>query len=495
MSSDATLTHDLTAVVGRFSEINTWVAGDIMLDEYVIGDVGRISPEAPVPVVHVRERLSQLGGATNVARQIAALGSRVSLCGVIGQDTAGDAVLSACDDNGIDTRAVGRIEEGHTTHKIRVLGQGQQLVRLDWEENRPCPPEIAARLVARLEEGDSPDVVVLSDYAKGFLETGTIELLIGAARTHGVPVLVDPKKSDLAHYRGATIVKPNLRELEITAGRSLSAADDTTIAEIARRLADEAEIEAIVVTLGDRGVLMVPRRGEHSAIRARSRAVYDVTGAGDTVIAVLALGIAAGADLDDAARIANAAAGIAVGKVGATAVPAADLLSELAPRLTGKVMTRSGLAAQVEAWRLQGKRVVFTNGCFDLLHIGHISLLREAAQLGDVLVLAINSDDSVHRLKGDGRPLMPQAERAAILAALDCVDAVTVFEEDTPLETLEQVRPDILVKGQDYRLHEVVGRELVESAGGRVELVALRPDRSTSELIERIRNSQNSETD
>jgi D-beta-D-heptose 7-phosphate kinase/D-beta-D-heptose 1-phosphate adenosyltransferase len=482
--------HRLAGVVNRFPGIHAWVAGDIMLDEYVIGDVRRISPEAPVPVVHVRERLSRLGGATNVARQIAALGSRVSLCGMIGSDAAGDAVLAACKDNGIDARAVDRIEGVHTTHKIRVLAQGQQLVRLDWEETRPCPPEIAERLIDRLSGGEPPDVVVLSDYAKGFLEPGTISLLLETARSYGVPVLVDPKQRDFTVYRGATIVKPNLRELEAATGQRLSSVEDAVIAEAARGLAAAADLGAIVVTLGSRGILTVPRDGEHTAIRSQSRAVYDVTGAGDTTIAVLALSVAAGADLEDAARIANTAAGIAVGEVGAAAVSPADLLAGLAPRLTGKVMTRSGLAAQVEAWRLQGKRVVFTNGCFDLLHIGHLSLLREAAQLGDVLVLAINSDDSVHRLKGDGRPLMPEAERAAILAALDCVDAVTVFEEDTPLETLEQVRPDILVKGQDYRLHEVVGRELVEAAGGRVELVALSPDRSTSELIERIRKSR-----
>jgi len=488
MSSTGDSGLDLGAFVERFPTVNAWVAGDIMLDEYVIGNVRRISPEAPVPVVHVRERLSRRGGATNGARQIAALGARVSLCGVVGTDAAGDAVLAACTENHIDARAVDRISGSHTTHKIRVLGQGQQLVRLDWEETRPCPLEIAERLVARLAGGDPPDVVVLSDYGKGFLEADTIRLLLEAVRPHGVPVMVDPKKRDVAAYRGATIVKPNLRELEAATGRTLASEDDRAIAAAAREIAAAADLDAVVVTLGARGMLAVPSDREHTAIRGRSRSVYDVTGAGDTAIAVLALAVAAGADLEDAARIANTAAGIAVGEVGATAVPAAELLAELAPKHTVKVMTRNGLAAQVEAWRLQGKRVVFTNGCFDLLHIGHLKLLREAAQLGDVLVLAINSDESVRRLKGSGRPLMPQAERAAILAALDCVDAVTIFGEDTPLETLQQVRPDILVKGQDYRLDEVVGRELVEAAGGRVELVPLQPDRSTTELIERIRN-------
>ena len=479
----------LTEVVSRFPDLHVWVAGDIMLDEYIVGNVGRVSPEAPVPVVHVRERMWRLGGATNVARQIAALGAGVSLCGVIGSDEAGDRVLSACADNGIDTRAVGRMKQLPTTHKIRVLGQRQQLLRLDWEDGRPCPDDVAAGLVAQLEAGDPPDVLILSDYAKGFLTDHSTALLISAARRVGVPVLVDPKRPDLEAYGAATVVTPNLRELELATGRDLGSADDDAIADAARGVLAATGLEALVVTLGERGMLVVPRKRDSTVIRAQRRAVFDVTGAGDTAVAVMALGLGAKAGLEDASRLANVAAGIAVGEVGTAAVPPSELLAALGERPVGKVMSRTGLAAQVESWRLQGKRVVFTNGCFDLLHIGHLSLLREAAELGDVLVLAINSDESVSRLKGDDRPLMPQGERAALLAALDCVDAVTVFGEDTPLETLEMIRPDVLVKGEDYQLDEVVGRELVESYGGSVELVRLLPEHSTSRLIEKIRRN------
>jgi D-beta-D-heptose 7-phosphate kinase/D-beta-D-heptose 1-phosphate adenosyltransferase len=235
-------------------------------------------------------------------------------------------------------------------------------------------------------------------------------------------------------------------------------------------------------------MLVVPEDGDHVAVGAQRRGVFDVTGAGDTVIAVLALGVAVGESLEDAARIANTAAGIAVGQVGAVAVPAAEIMATLSGRTPGKILSRRGLVARVEEWRLHGRRVVFTNGCFDLLHSGHLSLLRQAAELGDALVLAVNSDGSVRRLKGEGRPLVPETERAALLAALDCVDAVTIFDEDTPEEVIREVRPDVLVKGQDYRLDQVVGRDLVEAAGGRVELVPLLPDRSTSGLIDRIRN-------
>ncbi len=480
----------LAEIIGRFRGLRVWVAGDIMLDEYVLGEVGRISPEAPVPVVHVRERMSRLGGATNVARQIAALGAEVSLCGVIGTDAAGDTVLSACAENAIDTRAVGRLEDTPTTHKIRVLGHRQQLIRLDWEQTGPCAAEVVAGLIGRLRECGAPDVLILSDYAKGLLTDENVHALITLAGDNDAPVLVDPKRLDLAGYRGANVVTPNLRELEAATGLDLANADDATIAKAARKIVTEGGFQALVVTLGERGMLVVPANGDHTTIRAQRRAVFDVTGAGDTAVAVLALGIGAGARLADAVRLANLAAGIAVGEVGTAAVPAADLLAALDGRTQGKVMTRSGLAAQVESWRMQGKRVVFTNGCFDLLHVGHLALLREAAQLGDVLVLAINSDASVGRLKGDDRPLMPQADRATLLAALDCVDAVTIFDEETPLETLQQVRPDILVKGQDYQIHEVVGRELVESYGGRVELVALLPERSTTALIDRIRKTK-----
>jgi D-beta-D-heptose 7-phosphate kinase/D-beta-D-heptose 1-phosphate adenosyltransferase len=481
----------LAAVVGRFQGCRVWVAGDVMLDEYVIGEVARISPEAPVPVVRVKDRLSRLGGAGNVARQIVTLGGTVSLCGVIGRDTSGDAVLATCRESSIDTTALERLEGRHTTHKIRVLGARQQLLRLDWEETGSCPPEVTAPLVAALRAGGRPDAIVLSDYAKGFLTPQTVADLLEAGREHGVPVLVDPKSRDFTVYRGAAVLTPNLRELEAASGRSLDPASEEAIASAARGVMETSEVAAVLVTLGERGMLVVPRGGKHVAVPAHRRDVFDVTGAGDTVIAVLALGVAVGESLEDAARIANAAAGIAVGQVGAVAVPAAEIVAALNGRSTGKILSRRGLVARVEEWRLQGRRVVFTNGCFDLLHSGHLSLLRQAAEFGDALVLAVNSDGSVRRLKGEGRPLVPQDERATLLAALDCVDAVFIFDEDTPEEIIREVRPDVLVKGQDYRIDQVVGREIVEAAGGRVELVPLLPDRSTSSLIDRIRNGSN----
>jgi D-beta-D-heptose 7-phosphate kinase / D-beta-D-heptose 1-phosphate adenosyltransferase len=479
----ALLTH-----LERFPDRHVWVVGDVMLDEYLTGAVERISPEAPVPVVRVRGSEYRLGGAANVARQIAALGARVTLAGIVGGDEAGRRLLELCAAGRIDSPAVVSVAARQTTRKLRVLGHSQQLLRLDFEDAAPCAGQLSAQLLRALAAVPAPDAIILSDYAKGVL---TEDTLAGIVRLRGkVPLVVDPKHRDFGRYRGATTVTPNLRELEAAAGRALDAADTGGLTAAARELLTRAGLDSMVVTLGDRGMLVVPRTGPEVAVPAIRRDVYDVTGAGDTAIAVLALALAGGAPLAQAAELANAAAGVAVCQVGAVAVSAASIHDALASHPEGKLLSRHDLAARAATWRSAGKRIVFTNGCFDLLHAGHLELLGRAARLGDVLVLAINSDASVRRLKGPDRPLVAQAERAALLAALAYVDAVTIFDEDTPLETLQAVRPDVLVKGGDYEPAQVVGRELVEAGGGRVEIVPLMPDRSTSSLVERIRRSR-----
>jgi D-beta-D-heptose 7-phosphate kinase / D-beta-D-heptose 1-phosphate adenosyltransferase len=489
--NDEVLTADvssLLAILDRFNGMNIWVVGDLMLDEYVMGAVERISPEAPVPVVRVRDTEHRLGGAANVARQVAALGAKVTLAGVIGEDAAGTDFLRLCEASNIDTRAVIRLSERRTTRKLRVLGHSQQLLRLDWEDVRPCTPQVSVRMVSKLTAGPPPDAIILSDYAKGVLTSETITAVTGLRGTG--PVVVDPKHRDFTRYRGATTVTPNLRELEAAAGQSLDADDPEAIAAAARPLALAAGFEAMVVTLGDRGMLVVPVEGENIPVPAIQRAVYDVTGAGDTAISVLALSLAARATLHSAAQLANAAAGVSVGQIGAVAVDSGSIRDALTARPEGKILGREDLVARAATWRMAGKRIVFTNGCFDLLHAGHLSLLSQAAKLGDVLVLAINSDASVRRLKGPERPLVPQEDRAAVLAALGFVDAVTIFDEDTPLEVMQSVRPNVLVKGGDYKLEDVVGREFIEAGGGRVVLVQLTPEKSTTALVERIRGTK-----
>jgi D-beta-D-heptose 7-phosphate kinase / D-beta-D-heptose 1-phosphate adenosyltransferase len=486
MSPEANMSA-LLALPDRFADLNIWVIGDLMIDEYVTGTVERISPEAPVPVVRAQGSETRLGGAANIARQIAILGAHVSVAGVCGEDAAGQQLRELCGSAGIDTRAVLELPGRNTTRKLRVVSHSQQLLRLDWEDIRPCAAEVGARLLAALRAGAPPDAIILSDYAKGVLTPATIAAVLCGRGS--VPLVVDPKHRDFARYRGATTVTPNLHELEAAAGRSLAVEDTAAISAAARALIATAGLESMVVTLGSRGMLVVPADGPEVVVPANRHEVYDVTGAGDTAIAVLALALAAHAPLAQAAQLANAAAGVSVCQVGAVAVSAASIRDALAARPDGKLLSRHELAARAATWRTDGKRIVFSNGCFDLLHAGHLTLLSHAAQLGDVLVLAINSDASVRRLKGPERPLVPQAERAALLAALTFVDAVSIFEEDTPLAVLEAVKPHVLVKGGDYQASEVVGRELVEAAGGRVVIVPLTPDKSTSSLVARIRGT------
>lgn len=478
----------LARIFSRACELAVWVIGDIMLDEYAIGDVSRISPEAPVPVVRVQRLEDRLGGAANVARQVAALGARVSLAGLLGNDAAGDHVLGLCGESGIDVRAVRQSGMRPTSRKLRALARNQQLVRLDWEDTTPCPAEAAGWMIERLQEGHTPDVIILSDYAKGVLTPALVGHIREIAAAAGIRIVVDPKQRDFGAYRGASILTPNIHELEMAAGRSFDAADIASITACGQSLALDVGADALVVTRGGHGMLVIPAHGAHHAISARGHALFDPTGAGDTVVAVLATTLAAGATLVEAAAIANAAAGITVGRIGTVSVAANEIVEFLGGENAHKVLETGDLAAQAERWRNAGKRIVFTNGCFDLLHAGHLSLLHQAAQHGDVLIVAVNSDASVQRLKGPERPLVSQHERARMLAALGCVDAVTVFEEDTPLKVLQAIRPDILVKGQDYRVDQVVGRELVESAGGRVVLVPLMPGKSTTALIDRIAN-------
>jgi D-beta-D-heptose 7-phosphate kinase / D-beta-D-heptose 1-phosphate adenosyltransferase len=477
----------LLELVDRCRNREVWVIGDLMLDEYVQGAVERISPEAPVPVVRVGFVHNRLGGAANVARQVSALGARAVLAGVVGKDDAGDQLIADGSKLGIDTRAVYRDSSRRTIRKLRVLGHGQQLLRLDWEDVRQCDDSMVASMHERLAAGSAPQVIILSDYGKGVLTDAAIRRLIGDARQRGCRVLVDPKRRDLQAYRGASLLTPNLGELSLAAGLRLDPDDHAAITAAARPFVLEADLESMVVTLGDRGMLLVGRDGPSHHIPAVRRAVSDVTGAGDTAVAVMATTLAAGATLRQAAEISNVAAGLAVAEVGAVAVEPGQISQALAEVRGSKVFSREALAARAAGWRMAGKRVVFTNGCFDLMHAGHLSLLHEAARLGDVLVLAINSDESVRRLKGPDRPIVPAAERAALLAALSCVDAVAIFDEETPLETLKAVRPHVLVKGQDYSVDTVVGREFVEANGGRVALVPLLAEKSTSALVERIR--------
>ena len=466
------------------------VVGDVMLDKYIWGEVGRISPEAPVPVVRALHQSQQPGGAANVAMNLARLGAQVVLAGFAGGDE-NEAVLCECL-HADDIRPVLVTSEGFpTVTKLRIRGGRQQMLRLDSERLGVRPAEHYERLLkAVLAELPGFHGLVLSDYAKGVLTVEVCGVLIQAAREAGIPVLVDPKSAEFSRYRGANTICPNLGELATASrgflGEGKAELDD--LLRVAERMVGEFDLQFLVATLSDKGIALV-REDSRVVFPAVARQVFDVSGAGDTVIAVLALSMASGLLPETAIQLANIAAGIVVGKVGTVPVEKYELLDALSPQFVldaaEKVVSRQDLVRRVASWKANGERVSFTNGCFDLLHIGHITVLEQARRTGDRLIVAINSDASVCRLKGPTRPIVGEGERARVLAALACVDAVVVFDEPTPLELIVTVRPDVLVKGGDYEVSTIVGASEVQSWGGEVRIVPTVEGHSTTRLIER----------
>ena len=453
-----------------------------MLDEYWLGTATRISPEAPAPVVRVESRECRPGGAANVACNLAGLGARVTLLGIVGKDDEAEALDEAMRGAGVTCEWL-RSETRPTIRKLRVLSRNQQVIRLDRET--PFSAGDSARLIARYAELlDGCSAVVLSDYAKGSLAGAGA--LIEAARAAGTPILADPKSADFGTYRGASLLTPNRAEFEAALGGSGESPDE--MASRAQRVCSLLKIGGMVVTLGEQGLLVAPAAGPSRHIPARAREVYDVTGAGDTVTAVLAAGLAVGADLEDSAHLANVAAGVVVRRVGVAPIHLRDLAEELRePGVADSAIIDAGKAAAIgRRLRETGRPLVMTNGCFDLLHAGHTACLAEARALGDGLMVAVNDDDSVRRLKGAGRPVVPLAQRMQVLAALACVDWVVPFSEDTPAALIERVGPLVLAKGGDYRPEEIAGGNAVESLGGRVVILPYHPGLSTTSLLRRV---------
>jgi D-beta-D-heptose 7-phosphate kinase/D-beta-D-heptose 1-phosphate adenosyltransferase len=460
------------------------VVGDVMLDTYIWGEVGRISPEAPVPVVRAIDRSHRPGGAANVAMNLSRLGAQTVLAGFTGSDENEKLLAESLRANGIAPIFVA-CDGFPTITKQRILSGQQQMLRLDSERMGARSPGDYERLVSRvLDELPGCHAVVLSDYAKGTLTPEVCQAIIPAARKLDIPVLVDPKSADFSRYRGATTICPNLGEL----ARALQsdAHDLKPLLDAAEALVQKLDLEFLTATLGDKGIALV-RPGNCFVVPAVARQVFDVSGAGDTVIAVLALCLASGLKPETAVELANVAAGIVVGKVGTVPVEKHELLAALAPQIAlhaeDKVVTREELVQRVASWKANGERVVFTNGCFDLLHIGHITLMEQARRFGDRLIVAINSDTSARGLKGPGRPIVGERERARVLAALAAVDAVVVFGEPTPLELIVATRPDVIVKGGDYGVDTVVGAKEVMSWGGQVKIVPTVEGFSTTGLI------------
>ncbi|MCC9621320.1 bifunctional D-glycero-beta-D-manno-heptose-7-phosphate kinase/D-glycero-beta-D-manno-heptose 1-phosphate adenylyltransferase HldE [Thalassospira sp. MA62] len=482
------LSH-LARQVEQLTNAKVLCIGDVMLDRFVYGSVDRISPEAPIPVVRVERESAMLGGAGNVARNITALGASVQFLSLVGDDLSGREVMEyVANDRGVEPY-IQTERNRPTTIKTRFIAGGQQLLRSDNETTSAITPETVSNLSA-LAGQLAPDAqaIILSDYGKGVLHADVVQATITAARSAGKPVIVDPKGTDYSIYRGATIVTPNRSEAEAATGISVRSDEDAIAA--ATKIITECGIENVLLTRSQDGMTLVTGDGKAIHLPTEAREVFDVSGAGDTVVACLASAVAAGAALSDAARIANVAAGIVVGKIGTAIVYPDELISALHHHdlMIGeaKLMPLDRTIDRAERWRRKGYKVGFTNGCFDLLHPGHLSLLKQARAACDRLIVGLNSDASVKRLKGDSRPVQSEAARAAVLGSLETVSGVVIFGEDTPINLIETIKPDILVKGADYTIDKVVGAEIVHGYGGKVVLANLEDGFSTTSTIARM---------
>ncbi|HWP26706.1 MAG TPA: D-glycero-beta-D-manno-heptose-7-phosphate kinase [Xanthobacteraceae bacterium] len=489
--------RDFEQQLAKFRRKTVLCIGDLMLDDFVYGDVSRISPEAPAPVIAVKREDVIIGGAGNVARNVAALGARCIFLGVVGDDAAGRMLKTAFKQCGGKITARLHVDGSRpTTRKLRFVSEhhSTHLLRADWEQTGPINAKIEASLIKAARAAmPRVDAVVLSDYAKGLLTPRLIRAVIDAARRHGKPVVVDPKGTDFSVYRGATVITPNRKELAEAARRPIASRHD--LAAAAAELAQEVKSKAVLVTLSEDGMLLHVRPATAIHVPAYSVKVRDVSGAGDTVAAVLAVMLAVGADFEAAMRAANAAASVVVGKPGTATVSAAELRARILPHAALApeqkiIFDWREMEQPLAQWRAQDLRIGFTNGVFDLLHPGHVKVLTEARAACDRLVVGLNSDASVRRLKGPGRPVQSEHARAEVLAALEAVDLVVIFEQSTPIELIRRVRPNVLVKGADYRGKKVVGRDFVESYGGEVMLVDLVPGHSTTGIVHRTRKSR-----
>jgi D-beta-D-heptose 7-phosphate kinase/D-beta-D-heptose 1-phosphate adenosyltransferase len=476
--------------VSKFKSCKVLVVGDLMIDEYVWGNVDRISPEAPVQVVAVTDEDTTLGGAGNVVSNLAALGAGVQTIGVIGTDTNGQLLLNKLQALNAGTAGVIAENKRPTTVKTRILAAHQHVLRIDRETRREIGADTFTKLSdAALALVPAADVVLVSDYGKGLVTRDFLAHVVRCARQNGKPVIVDPKGSDYARYSGASLVTPNRKEAAQASGVDILNA--ATLQAAGKTILENTEIERVLITLGKDGMVLFERGKKFYKIAAEARQIFDVSGAGDTVAAVLSLGLAAGGDYRQAMTLANTAAGLVVGKVGTATVSPEELQQALEPSTAPslrKFVPVSSITTLAKDLKRAGRKIVMTNGCFDLLHTGHIALLSEAKKLGQVLIVAIDDDESVRRVKGEGRPVLSAVERTRILAALDVVDYVTVFATDRLTELIENLRPDVLTKGSNYKHETVFGHEIVEKHGGRIVLIPIDESISATGIINKIKN-------
>lgn len=493
LSTDAMSSTQLLDAFDRIDQPRVLVIGDLILDRYTFGDAERVSQEAPVILLRADHREARLGGAANVCQMLRGLDVHVTCAGVIGEDADGTHVHHLLQDAGVETSLLVADDSRPTTVKERFIGRAanrhpHQILRVDSEVRTPISASIAKRLLNQIRKAlRKTDVVLVSDYDKGVCAPSLLAELMDLAHKAGVPVVVDPiRNSDYARYRGATALTPNRLETELATGVRIETVDDAFRA--GEQLCRELNLEMAFVTLDSDGMALVRPNQPPQRFPTRVREVYDITGAGDMVLAMIGAALAAGVAPEDACRLGNIAGGLEVEQVGVAVIPRDTIRNEIIARQGGPraALSLEQVALLAENYRAQGKKVVFTNGCFDLLHVGHVSYLEEAAQLGDVLVVAINSDESVRRLKGPPRPFIKQTDRASVLAALGCVDHVLIFDEPTPHKMLEAIQPDVLVKGGTYTPDEVVGHEVVHAYGGQVCVTGAVDGISTTRIVESV---------
>ncbi|MFN4258192.1 MAG: D-glycero-beta-D-manno-heptose 1-phosphate adenylyltransferase [Gemmataceae bacterium] len=485
---------DLIELVQRLGQPHVLVVGDVMLDRYIWGDAERISQEAPVLLLHADKKEERLGGASSVATMLRALGAKVSLAGVIGADHDGQRVRQMLLDLGIEHDGVIAVSERPTTVKERYIGRAQhrhpqQMLRVDYEVRAPLSAAIEEEVIRVIHHHiRRANIVLISDYDKGVCTSGLLAKVITAAKNLNLRVLADPIRGhDYRKYHGCSAITPNRLEAGLATGKTITC--NKLALEAGTRLLETLDLEAAIVTLDKDGMALAHRDGRKLIVPTRPRQVYDITGAGDMVLSVLGMTLATGADYETAIRLANIAGGLEVEKIGVATVTRDEILRDLMQHgLVGnqKILERHQLAAEMESRRRLGQRIAFTNGCFDIIHAGHVQYLQDARAQADVLIVALNSDASIQALKGSNRPCNPFEARAAVLAALESVNYITVFDEATPLQLIELLRPDVLVKGGDYRKDDVIGASFVESYGGRVHLSPFRPGFSTTEVLRKL---------
>lgn len=479
-----------SSVIENFKSKKIVVIGDILLDHYIVGNCTRISPEAPVPVINYHNEFYSAGGAANVAANISKLGSRVWLSGRVGSDQEGEKLIELVKELNIPKKYILSATDYNTPTKTRILSDGQQVIRLDretWQVSNKKHEKRSRDNFIYLIKHFKPDAVIISDYAKGYLTEDLIGYVIRISKQNNIAVVVDPKGPDFSKYRGADVITPNLKEAEQVCGFTIDS--KKSLKEALRSINKATGIKNVFITRGKDGTSFLARGTNVTTVPASAREVFDVTGAGDTFVSVLSLSFISGCSTEDAVHIANEAAGLVIQRTGTSTVSPEGLVATLNKRNTQKLIPRDSVKQVINTVRSQGKRIVFTNGCFDLFHSGHLDLIERSKKHGDILIVALNSDRSTRRLKGKGRPIINQDNRVSILSAITFVDYVVIFDELTPYELIRDIKPSVITKGGDYKIEDVVGRDVVEKNGGEVIIIPVSNNISTSGLVERIKKA------